>query len=224
MKKLALVFGMALVLGIGSAAQAAIVTVADSPNGEDTYVETQATDIRGNRVEIRTHHVSRYLAYLRFDVSGYVPGTYTGTSTLNLYADGGGQARVQNVFVVDDGATGDAAGDWDETTLTRDNDPAYNPAALGSFTGGGAAGWDSFSTGLTDFLNADTNGLVTLVLQTSDSSGGGTSSQWYSKEGNSGNTPPELVFTADPVPEPSSFILAALGLLGLIGFGRRRKR
>jgi len=36
--------------------------------------------------------------------------------------------------------------------------------------------------------------------------------------------PGKSVITAVVVPEPSTFVLAALGLLGLIGFGRRRKR
>jgi arylsulfatase A-like enzyme len=33
-----------------------------------------------------------------------------------------------------------------------------------------------------------------------------------------------LSFTLSAVPEPSTFVLAALGILGLLGFGRRRKR
>jgi len=40
----------------------------------------------------------------------------------------------------------------------------------------------------------------------------------------SGGGDPAAGATLVGVPEPSTFVLAALGLLGLIGFGRRRKR
>ena len=34
----------------------------------------------------------------------------------------------------------------------------------------------------------------------------------------------EMIFFEEPIPEPSTLLLAALGLLGLLGWGRRRRR
>jgi len=107
------------------------------------------------------------------------------------------------------GLTDEAGDTWDETTLTARNAPAHDPASaarnlpvpdktrlLGSFTiaqGVNRGNCTLRGPALVDFLNADTNGIVTFILcrETDETARSGLVHAFATKESGS-NTPPLL--------------------------------
>ncbi|MEM8555675.1 MAG: DNRLRE domain-containing protein [Pseudomonadota bacterium] len=156
---------------------------------------------------------------LKFDLNGIasltdatlqltLAQTQSGTSGLRLYA------------------MDDAAGDgWDETTVTRNNAPAFGAAGLSETTllqtlnvgAGTAAGTVlSFSnTALVDFLNngAGADGLVTFGLEATGS-GGNTTIQIVSSEGT--GTGPQLSVVPVPIPLSGALALSGIGAMVLV--------
>ncbi len=204
---------------------AAIITTADSSNGEDSYVQQNSPGTNFNGGIIRALPSNQQIGYLRFDISGFVDDSFTGTSTLQLTnTNVVTHERTIEVYGINDGSAGDLVSAWDETTLTASNQPGLGAAtSLGTFFGGGFATGtvDSFTTGITGFLNDDTNGLASFIL-VATSFPSATSAEWFSKEGDSGNSAPALAVVA-AVPEPSTFALLGLGAIGFVAHRRRRR-
>ena len=175
-------------------------------------------------------------AYVRFDTTG-LAGTVTDASLDIDFLALGGSSGVINVFGLADGLAGET---WAESTITYNNAPANDltsgggsyitpgtggvvatdAAFLGTLTVGASDGHYTFSsTALVDFLNADTNHLVTFILTAATS---GNNMQFYSKENAASATYPTLAVTA--VPEPSTYALTLGGFAMLIGLRNIRRR
>lgn len=107
------------------------------------------------------------------------------------------------------GLTDESGDSWDETTLTARNAPAHDPALpernlplpdktrhLGSFTiaqGVNRGNCTLRGETLTNFLNTDTNGIVTFIIcrETDETARSGLVHAFATKESGS-NTPPLL--------------------------------
>jgi len=179
--------------------------------------------------------------YIRFDISS-ITGTVGADAQLQLgqtYTKGGN--KTMHVYGLVDGDAGEL---WSETTLCYDNAPGFLPAPggnnlgqyaidsrlvlLGTFviTGTGSSGatltppvqflTDPATLPLADFLNADTNNVVTFVLiNAAGTASNNSENRFASKEDANAWAAPTLVF----VPEPAT--LALLGLGSLISLRRR---
>ena len=158
-------------------------------------------------------------AYLRFDVSGLIPaGRQVTSAYLRVYSAATVSSFNCGLYGLADGATGDAApgsGGWVESGITYNNAPSAT-VSLGTFAVSGYGshyfGWPTGDTALVNFLNADTNGLVTFRL-TSDSS---TDAVFNSREA-TGSGAAYLSITTEAVPEPATMSLLGAGaVLGLL--------
>jgi hypothetical protein len=172
------------------------------------------------------------LAYVRFDLSGYTPGSFT-TATLDLTSaalvDSPAIGNTFYVWGLRNSQNGDG---WGENTITYNNAP-------GLTIGGGVATLDIDTTtkadllfttiqvanggtismtnaGLLSFLNADTDGKVTFIIGAPAALG--DPSFLFASEEHATLAAPTLNFTV--VPEPSTALLGGLGLLALL---RRRR-
>lgn len=181
-------------------------------------------------------------AYLRFDLSG-ISGTVT-AATLSL-----GIRATENVSTIPvifntlfDGHAQDAApgvGGWSESGLTMLNSGLLDdPAALLNPINTVAANlpaanvpstttiFDWSHPGLVDALNADTNGLITFVINGAPVTNSLGANFWTKENLEGGFIPTlQLTFEADEVAsvaEPGLPVLLGLGLAGL-GLIRRRR-
>ncbi|MBI1367543.1 MAG: PEP-CTERM sorting domain-containing protein [Planctomycetes bacterium] len=181
-------------------------------------------------------------SYLRFDTSafGHAP---VFSASLDLQTNGNNSTGVSfTVYGLNNGATGDAApgsGGWIEGNGGTDNSPAgeitWNNAPanstannvdlasatlLGTFTGGVNDEQLRFtSEALVNFLNADTNNLVTfIIVQTTAGGFGATNFLQFDTKEQSGGVAPKLSLVL--IPEPTSLALFVTMLLALV---RRRR-
>jgi hypothetical protein len=148
--------------------------------------------------------------YCRFDLGSQItnwsaPYRVVSAATLHLRDNSSSAGQITNsVYGLKDGQAGES---WGETTITWNNAPANDTNGawyvgaeatyLGQFTytgTGTGTNWISFtSSNLVDFLNADTNGVVTLML----SNPANTSSQFASRERtDTQKGPPRLTVTS----------------------------
>ncbi|MEM6331887.1 MAG: DNRLRE domain-containing protein [Planctomycetota bacterium] len=167
--------------------------------------------------------------WIRFDLNGATPGTITDAEFSLALADETARFGIFDfeVYGLNEGVSGEApagSGGWDEATITGANAPgnvvtstfevdAAETTLLGTFTkpvfnpqAGETVGITAGpGSDLVNFLNADTNGVVTLiVVRTTEDN---RPNLFASKE-NGAIDGPSLSLT---VPEPGSLSLAALG-------------
>jgi hypothetical protein len=169
--------------------------------------------------------------YLRFDLS-HLPDRSVLSASLSLFADENDSIfpNLIEIYGINDGSLGDDLLDWEETSLTWNDAPQRGSS--GTDTGSDTTlltKLEVFATQgnneqrfefaanqefifpatrtFTDFLNADTNDLVTFIAVYDQDSG--STLRLASKE-NTEDNPPVLRVA---VPSPSSLALLALGLL-----------
>ena len=242
LKNLAIVCLLAALTGLTNAATVSLTTVAD------TDVRLAApTYAKGNRLWHSLKNVNDFAKlYVKFELPADF-GTATDASfriTPNAIVNPAWYLPY-NVHGLNDGAVGN---DWQDLSpgeipgqpytagLTWQNAPANNTASgdgftsdatgvLGSFVSGGVA-YDERTTGssaaLVNFLNTDTDGVVTLMVARTVT-GTNSADQWISKEGAGGTypgNPPMLDLSYIPIPEPATIALLGMGLLAVL---RRRR-
>lgn len=166
-------------------------------------------------------------SYLRFDLGG-VGATVTNVAfdvalTYNTLINN--EASIANIWDIEiygllDGASGNT---WSETGITWNNAPGNNTGSNGftsdfqllgtmSIQGVPVGSRISYSSStLVDFLNADTDGLVTLGLRRVNPVRTATSFILASKENTSYGAPSLSLYT-DAIPEPST--IAFVGIFG----------
>lgn len=242
-------------------APAAVVTLTTADgDGADSYIDQNAPGTNfGNATRMFTRTSTaeetdkdKYEAiFVRFDISGYVSGSFTGSATLGLVKwrddESSSDLRIfglneaNDTWVEGDGGTDDTpAGE-----LTYNNAPGIEQDAvfdddmdidasettdLGSVSPAGDEG-DVIAlsnAAVLNFLNADTDGLVTfIVARAADDRGvddfaAKETTALATQTGQAGDFAPSLTFDGQPIPEPGT--LALLGLGGLAGVIRRRRR
>ncbi|MBN2295532.1 MAG: DNRLRE domain-containing protein [Pirellulales bacterium] len=170
---------------------------------------------------------SSYKMYLRFDLASVEVEAASAELLLYQQAENMGPNNIETVDVF--GLIDDIIGEttWSESTLTWNNAPANivdsptdftNATPLGSFDVTGELGWFRFSSSaLANFINADTNGKITLLFSTADK---GLYGSFRSKEFSNTSLRPYLLVTE--VPEPSSMLLICLAVLQMSSVLRRR--
>ena len=185
--------------------------------GKDSYIESSEQDRNfGRDAYFRVKHTSiqphlNRKGYVAFDLSRFAGrGFENAEFTLAIAPSDLGFATLvpDSTFYIY-GLTGEAADGWDETTLTSRNAPAHDPAStgrnlpdpdktirLGSFTiaqGVNRGNCNLRGPALTDFLNADTNGIVTFIIcrETDETARSGLVHAFATKKSGS-NTPPLL--------------------------------
>jgi hypothetical protein len=229
-----LLAAIVLVALLGLGAQAVTVISTEDGNGADTYLTNDSqpgpdTNV-GAEVRMRAF---RQLAdtrsktgYIRFDLTGAAEADLSGSYLILEATYLKGSEKVVDVYGLIDG-DGDF---WDESTITYNTAPGVLAATLGNYaldldnvillgTITTPAAGDpypvQFSSNptdlpLADFLNADTNKLVTFIFIGTNNEG-----EIASKEHETFMAP-----TLTLIPEPTTLALLGLGSLVLL---RRRK-
>jgi hypothetical protein len=215
-----------------------------------TVSEDRPTDARGGEplLEIKTDADEVDTIILRFDLRGFVRGSFTGDAFLGLIEWRNQQAGQElEVFGLNDALAGDGLSGWAESDVMYLTAPGMQPdgliepqagsipsridrdidinrtTPLGSVYTSGVEGTEIQlpGTDIADFLNDDTNGLVTFLISRREPisngatffmSRGASSTETGILAGQPGNFAPVLAFTATPIPEP-----ATPALLGLVG-------
>ncbi|MEM9754175.1 MAG: DNRLRE domain-containing protein [Planctomycetota bacterium] len=173
--------------------------------------------------------------YVRFDVSSLSAGVTAATLTIEGSFDNGDvNGAPLTIWGLNDGNAGE---NWGESTITWLNAPANlnsnsgtgidasEATLLGSYadgsdvpSGGGAATFTFDDVALVNFLNADTDGLATLIFVAASQGPSPISFRFDSKEATGGSG---LTLDATVIPEPASAGLIGAGML-LLAARRRR--
>ena len=189
--------------------------------GRDTWIQSSSHRASGRETFLRVKHTSHSdalerRAYFAFDLAKISGRIAEAELVLHLEPSDLGYASLvpDAVFTVH-GLTDEAEDDWEEEALTWQNAPAHSsdpahhtlpdPARaqlLGRFTvvqGRQTGAITLASPALADFLQADTNGLVTLILcrETDELARNGLAHAFASKE-NPRNPPPTLRLRTTP--------------------------
>jgi len=218
----------------------ASITTADG-NGADAFVAGE-TDPQGstNNGSATSLYAQDYavdnssMSFLRFDISGVTqPVNWAELDLVSL----GWQQRPIRIHGLKDSENAD---NWGEMTITYQNAPGLMFVGRGSadvdltkadllatITQVAAGSTLSFSgTDLLSFLESDTDGLVTfIVTDDSPDAAQGWALGWASKENTTYDSPTLVLYQVaggEVIPEPSTFAIWALGVLGLAFLGWRR--
>lgn len=186
----------------------------------------------GSSDSLTATSVSSRKAYIQFDLSSITDPIDTATLSFDVRTSPV-PTFTFNVYGLNDGVTGEV---WDESTITFNNAPG-NASGFSAVDAAETTLVDSFdldrtlfpvgntvtlsSTQIADYLNSDTNGIVSflIVRQTSGSQG----SAFYSKENTASAIAPTLTITTT-IPEPSTYaLLGGLAAISLVAW-RKRKR
>lgn len=234
-------------LFVGYSTQAATITTATGSGADDDVVEIDPTGNSGidrDFLELRSRNIAgstrHRVAYLKFDLTGLGFTNPIGSASLGFSFNSSttdGDTFSIDVFGVIDGTTGEDT--WTPVGLTYNDAPGIttanypnidrnqeNVVSLGSVTypGGGSTAALTLSTSqLTSFLNEDTNGFVTIVLEAQVAAlGQDFFVHVLSAEGfadGDGPLAPTLELTEVPAP---AALPAGLAMLGLVASRRRR--
>lgn len=221
---------------MSSSTWAAIVSI-NTGNGADAYIVSTSSNTNFGGAEfVAIKHDSgtgqlHRKGYFRFDLTGI---TAVADATLNLiYVGQDGPSAVPSTYNVHGLLDGDPGESWDELGITWNNAPSNltgsgdgfdssNSIFLGQFTldisTTSLGDTIQFSApNLTSFLQGDTNGLVTFMVSRVEQN---LANEYFGSKENLSFAPSFLDVT--PVPVPASVLLFGSGLLGLIGFARRK--
>jgi ferric-dicitrate binding protein FerR (iron transport regulator) len=184
--------------------------------GKDSWIQSNQQKITGRESFLRVKFTSlsetlQRKAYIAFDLEAFA-GRRIAEAEFVLHvepSDLGFASLVPDALFRVYALTDESADDWDEAGLTWDNAPAHSSAAehrnapvagaarlLGEFTVPQGTTRGAFAIrgeALVECLNADTNGLFTLIVTrvTDETAGSGLAHAFASKE-NTRNTPPLL--------------------------------
>lgn len=199
-------------------AGAVTITTAQG-NGADTYLSNDERDesyvAHGTSPSMEFRHMdgARFRAlYFRFDLSAYKEETLS-NAAVTLYGIDVGRNRELPVMGLLDAATSGQGENWNEATLGYHEAAGFSAAPLGTFalsgdltaelarTAGSANGANTTgaSNQLDAFLNADTDGLVTFVVYTTDPLNGTEDFQFETKESDGGHAPTLTFSIAKPI-------------------------
>ncbi len=125
--------------------------------------------------------------------------TIAGAEVLTWKNNGGDVTGANLMWAVDGNPLAPVAINWTANAT-------FNDAASNTFTGNGDQKWAQLTNTSINFLQGATPGAHTLTVQFAINTNGGVqSSAAYTAR-----------FEVTPVPEPSAFVLMALGLSGLL--------